>query len=116
MGVLSHHFHQYNTDVYKRQAVGVDVGAVLGLFVFGAVVTAGAFVTAGFFALTVTLQVSFFFPTFANTTALPAFLPFTTTLVFFFFERLTTCLLYTSLLLPRGFMILKSWIRLLRLF
>lgn len=56
-------------------AVGVAVGAVLGLFVFGAVVTAGAFVTAGFFALTVTLQVSFFFPTFANTTALPAFLP-----------------------------------------
>ena len=47
-------------------AVGVAVGAVLGLFVFGAVVTAGAFVTAGFFALTVTLQVSFFFPTFAN--------------------------------------------------
>lgn len=40
-------------------AVGVAVGAVLGLFVFGAVVTAGAFVTAGFFALTVTLQVSF---------------------------------------------------------
>lgn len=73
-------------------AVGVAVGAVLGLFVFGAVVTAGAFVTAGFFALTVTLQVSFFFPTFANTTAFPAFLPFTTTLVFFFFERLTTFL------------------------
>ena len=73
-------------------AVGVAVGAVLGLFVFGAVVTAGAFVTAGFFALTVTLQVSFFFQTFANTTALPAFLTFTTTLVFFFFERLTTFL------------------------
>lgn len=35
-------------------AVGVAVGAVLGLFVFGAVVIAGAFVTAGFFALTVT--------------------------------------------------------------
>ena len=68
------------------------VGAVLGLFVFGAVVIAGAFVTAGFFSLTVTLQVSFFFPTFANTTAFPAFLPFTTTLVFFFFERLTTFL------------------------
>ena len=73
-------------------AVGVAVGAVLGLFVFGAVVIAGAFVTAGFFSLTVTLQVSFFFPTFANTTAFPAFLPFTTTLVFFFFERLTTFL------------------------
>lgn len=73
-------------------AIGVAVGAVLGLFVFGAVVTAGAFVTAGFFALTVTLQVSFFFPTFANTTAFPAFFPFTTTLVFFFFERLTTFL------------------------
>lgn len=54
-------------------AVGVTVGAVLGLFVFGVVVTAGAFVTVGFFALTVTLQVSFFFPTFANTTAFPAF-------------------------------------------
>ena len=73
-------------------AVGVAVGAVLGLFVFGAVVIAGAFVTAGFFSLTVTLQVSFFFPTFANTTAFPAFFPFTTTLVFFFFERLTTFL------------------------
>ena len=73
-------------------AVGVAVGAVLGLFVFSAVVTAGAFVTAGFSALTVTLQVSFFFPTFANTTAFPAFFPFTTTLVFFFFERLTTFL------------------------
>lgn len=31
-------------------AVGVAVGAVLGLFVFGAVVIAGAFVTAGFFS------------------------------------------------------------------